>query len=111
MLGDRALVDAVLNDYRTAPISDRDKALFGFIERMTRESSRLEQHDIDTLKAAGWSDEALYDAITVCALFNFYNKWIDATGVSDMPAAAYELSGQRLATAGYIQPESKEAAP
>lgn len=41
------------------------------------------------LKAAGWTDEALYDAISVCALFNFYNKWIDATGVSDMPAAAY----------------------
>ena len=47
--------------------------------------------------AAGWSEEAVYDAITVCALFQFYNTWIDATGVSDMPAAAYEMSGKRLA--------------
>ena len=38
----------------------------------------------------------------VCALFNFYNKWIDASGVSDMPAAAYDASGQRLATVGYV---------
>jgi hypothetical protein len=57
------------------------------------------------VKAAGWSEEAIYDAITVCALFNFYNKWIDATGVSDMPAMAYEMSGQRLATRGYAPAE------
>lgn len=106
MLDDRALVDAVLTDYRTAPIDDREKALFAFIEKMNRESSRLQQEDIDKVKAAGWSDEALYDAITVCALFNFYNKWIDATGVSDMPAAAYAASGQRLATVGYLPPEA-----
>ena len=64
----------------------------------------MRQEDVDEAKAAGWSDEALYDAITVCALFNFYNKWIDATGVSDMPAAAYAASGQRLATVGYVPP-------
>ena len=62
---------------------------------------------MDEAKAAGWSDEALYDALTVCALFNFYNTWIDATGVSDMPAAAYAASGQRLATVGYVPASPK----
>ena len=57
---------------------------------------------MDEAKAAGWSDEELYDAITVCALFKFYNTWIDATGVQDMPSAAYEMSGARLATVGYV---------
>ena len=105
MLGDRPLVDAVLRDYRTAPIGDREKALFSFIEKVNRESSRLRKEDVEEVKAAGWSEEALYDAITVCALFNFYNKWIDATGVSDMPAAAYAASGERLATFGYVPRE------
>ena len=100
----------MLQDYRTAPIDDRDKAMFEFLEKMNRESNRLQQTDLDQVKAAGWSDEALYDAITVCALFNFYNKWIDATGVSDMPAAAYAASGQRLATMGYLPAEPKESA-
>ena len=104
MLGDRRLVDAVLQDYRTAPISDREKVLFAFLDKMNRESNRLQQEDLDAVKAAGWSEEALYDAITVCALFNFYNKWVDAAGVSDMAAAAYEASGQRLATFGYMAP-------
>jgi alkylhydroperoxidase family enzyme len=91
----------VLDDYRTAPIGSAEKALFAFIDKMNRESTSICREDIDAVKAAGWTDEALYDAITVCALFNFYNKWIDATGVSDMPAAAYLASGERLATFGY----------
>ncbi|HWS14912.1 MAG TPA: peroxidase [Candidatus Methylomirabilis sp.] len=105
MLGDRSLVTAVLQDYRTAPIGDREKALFAFIEKVNRDSSRLRKEDVEEVKAAGWSEEALYDAITVCALFNFYNKWIDATGVSDMPADAYAASGERLATFGYVPPD------
>jgi alkylhydroperoxidase family enzyme len=103
LLGDRSLVDAVLEDYRTAPIDDRDKALFGFIEKMNECSNQLRRPDIDRLKEAGWSEEAIYDAITVCALFKFYNAWIDATGVHDLPAAAYELSGKRMAAQGYIR--------
>ena len=57
------------------------------------------------MKSAGWTDEAIYDAITVCALFRFYNTWIDATGVHDMPAAAYDAMGVRLATQGYTRPK------
>ena len=97
-------MDAVLQDFRTAPIDAPEKALFAFIDKMNRHSSLLRQKDVDEVKAAGWSDEALYDATTVCALFNFYNKWIDATGVSDMPGAAYAASGRRLATVGYVPP-------
>jgi alkylhydroperoxidase family enzyme len=96
------MVEAVLEDFRTAPISAREKAMFAFLERMNRESSTLQREDVEAVAAAGWTEEAIYDAITVCALFNFYNKWIDATGVSDMSAEAYDMSGQRLAALGYV---------
>ena len=103
-------MDAVLDDFRTAPISAREKALFGFIETMNRESQRLRREDVEAVVAAGWTEEAVYDAITVCALFNFYNKWVDAAGVRDMPAEAYAASGQRLATLGYA-PAARAEAP
>ena len=93
----------MLADYRTAPIDDRDKALFGFIEKMNARSNSIDRNDHDRLKEAGWSEEAIYDAITVCALFRFYNAWIDATGVHDLPAAAYEMSGRRMAAEGYVR--------
>ncbi len=103
------MVDAVLEDFRTAPISVREKALFAFIERMNRESFSLQKEDVQAVIDAGWTQEAIYDAITVCALFNFYNKWVDATGVGDMPVEAYEMSGQRLATAGYVPQDPVES--
>ena len=68
---------------------------------MVHDSTSIGQADVDVARKAGWSDEALYDAITVCSLFQFYNNWIDATGVADMPAIGYEMSGKRLATQGY----------
>ena len=94
-------MQAVLDDYRTAPIPEREKALFGFIERVNRQSNQITAADVRAVVAAGWTEEAVYDAITVCALFNFYNTWIDATGVGDMPPELYEMSGQRLAAVGY----------
>jgi alkylhydroperoxidase family enzyme len=97
------MVDAVLEDYRTAPIDDREKALFAFIEKMNAQSNTVRRDDIARVVAAGWTEEAVYDAITVCALFKFYNAWIDATGVHDLPAGAYEMSGRRMAAEGYMR--------
>jgi alkylhydroperoxidase family enzyme len=105
------MVDAVLEDYRTAPIDDREKALFAFIEQMNERSNLIRREDVDRVIAAGWTEEAIYDAITVCALFKFYNAWIDATGVHDLPAGAYEMSGKRLAAEGYVRSGPRAPAP
>ena len=102
----------MLNDLDNAPISEKDRALYAFIKKMVHASTSITQNDVDVARKAGWSDEALYDAITVCSLFQFYNNWIDATGVADMPALGYELSGHRLATQGYASdPSSASAKP
>ncbi len=45
------------------------------------------------MHAVGWDDEAIYYAITVCALFNFYNRWIDASGVHALSDEAHRLGG------------------
>lgn len=68
---------------------------------MNRDSTQVTRAEVERTKAAGWSDEELYDAITVCALFRFYNAWTDAAGVHGMTAAAHEESGRRLAEEGY----------
>lgn len=95
----------MLDDLTTAPISEKDRALYAFVKKVNADSVATNDADIETLHKAGWTDEAIYDTITVCALFNFYNVWIDATGVSDMPVIGYEMSGHRLATDGYARTE------
>jgi alkylhydroperoxidase family enzyme len=91
----------VLRDYRTAPLPDRDKALLALVEKIAMQSNQVTASDVAAARDYGWSDEAIYDAITVCALFKFYNTWIDASGVGALPPEGYAMSGQRLAADGY----------
>ena len=78
----------MVRDLASSPLSTSEKALFEFLRKVNRASHIVSQSDVRALKDCGWSDEALYDAITVCALFNFYNRWCDATGVHPMPRGA-----------------------
>jgi alkylhydroperoxidase family enzyme len=94
-------VDAVLENYRTSPISNAEKELFAYLEKVNSNCASVEQADIQRLHQAGWTDEAIYDAIMVCGLFNFYNRWIDANGVEAMSKQDHAASGKRLATRGY----------
>jgi alkylhydroperoxidase family enzyme len=103
LLGDRELVRSVLHNLTTSPLPDAEKALLAYVDKLNLNPGRIDARDVEQVKRAGWSDEAIYDAVTVCALFNFYNRWIDGTGVHDMPASAYELSGKRLKEFGYYR--------
>jgi len=104
LLGDQALVDAVLADPETAPISEREKGLLDYIARVTTACHEVRAQDAARLRSLGWSDEAIYDAVTVCALFNFYVRWVDGCGVHAMSEEDHRASGQRLARFGYSPP-------
>ncbi len=99
----------MLENYQAAPIAPAEKALFAFIEKVNRNSPAIRETDTERMRQAGWTDEAIYDAINVCALFNFYNRWIDAAGVHEMSPESHRLSGQRLAKSGYVMAEEKVA--
>ena len=91
-----------MREMESSALDDRHKALFRLIDKVNHYSPRMTAADLDTARAAGWSDEELYFAITVCALFNFYNRWITATGVPEMSAEAHRQQGKHLAR-GYIR--------
>jgi alkylhydroperoxidase family enzyme len=93
----------VLRDLESSDLDEPHKALFRFIDKVNHESPRLTAADLDVARAAGWTDEALYFAITVCALFNFYNRWIDASGVHALSDEAHRLGGKRSAAGGYAR--------
>jgi len=103
LLGNRELVEKVMLDPQSAPVSPSEKLLLTFIEKVNREFWKIGADDFEILKAAGWSDEAIYDAISVCALFNFYNRWVSTNGVCQMPAEALQSSGKRIAETGYLR--------
>jgi alkylhydroperoxidase family enzyme len=94
-------VDAVCRDFETSPLPERDKAMFRYLARVNREPWTVQQEHVDAVKAAGWSEPAIYDAATVCATFNFFNRWIDATGVPDIPKGFYEARLEKFGDMGY----------
>ena len=94
----------MLADAATAPISDAERALFAFVELMNRASYDVTGEHVAAVMRAGWSEEAVYDAITVCALFNFYNRWCDAAGVQPMSPEHHAMGGKRMAERGYLPP-------
>ena len=102
-LEDEELVQGVLRDALTSRLDDKHKALFAFIDRVNHDSPRLGPEDTARMRAIGWSDEELYFAITVCALFNFYNRWIDASGVHALSDEAHREGGKRSALHGYAR--------
>lgn len=92
-----------MRDLESSGLGEKDKALFRFIDKVNHDSPRITSADMQPLYAAGWDDEAIYFAVTVCALFNFYNRWIDATGVHPLSEEGHRQGGKRTAMHGYVR--------
>lgn len=96
-------MQSVLRNLETSQLDDKHKALLRFVAKVNHDSPRITPADMQPLYEAGWDDEAIYYAITVCALFNFYNRWIDASGVHALSDEAHREGGKRTATHGYVR--------
>lgn len=101
------MVSAVLEDLERAPITEGQKALLRFVRKVNFESVTVGPEDITELHGHGWTDEQIYYAMTVCALFNFYNRWIDASGVGAMSDEAHRVAAKRSALHGYSRSSQK----
>jgi uncharacterized peroxidase-related enzyme len=106
LLGSREKVEAALSDANSPLLTREEAALLRFVGKVTRAPWDIGPSDIEALHEAGWGDDAIYDAVTVCAMFNFYNRWILGTGVHPMSDEAHQAAVARMAK-GYIRtPES-----
>jgi alkylhydroperoxidase family enzyme len=103
LLGSEELVSGVLRDVETSALPDNEKVLFRFVSKVNRYSPEITADDMKPLYEAGWTDEAIYYAITVCALFNFYNRGVDASGVHALSDEAHRQGGKRSAIHGYVR--------
>lgn len=106
MLGSQELVDSVLRDLESSALPEREKALLRYAEVITKDLPRADRSQVAALKEHGWSDEAIYYTIMACALFNFYNRWVTASGVHAVSDEGHRVHGKKLAHSGY-DPEKR----
>jgi alkylhydroperoxidase family enzyme len=73
----------------------------GFLEKLTLAPDEVTRADADAVRASGVSDEALVDAMHICALFSMIVRLADSLGW-DIPSfeSFFERADQMLAS-GY----------
>lgn len=68
-------------DLEAVDLPSNLKALLGYVRKLNTLPSRMVQKDIDTVLAAGWSEQAVAEAAQICGLFNMMNRIIEGTGI------------------------------
>jgi uncharacterized peroxidase-related enzyme len=74
-----------MDDYRSAALDPSVRLLLDFAVRVTCDAHEPGAAAIDALRAAGWSDEAILEAVEIIGFFNYYNRLVDALGVEPEP--------------------------
>jgi len=85
--GDPALGEALVMNYRAAPLSPRHRAMLDFAVRMTVASAAIGEEDRDRLRDAGFTNADIWDIAAVAGFFNMSNRM--ASAVDMRPNAEY----------------------
>ena len=103
LLEDEELVWSVIRDLETSSLENKRKELLRFVRQITLAPASITAADTQKLNAAGWDDASIFYTISACALFNFYNRWILASGVNPVSEEAFKNLASRMAAAGYAR--------
>lgn len=99
MLGE-AVTNAVLDDWRTAPVDEKLRMILGFLRKLTLAPEEVRPDDVCPMRKAGLSDEAIRDAIYVATLFNIIDRIADALDF-DTVHANFPMQAKMLLKFGY----------
>jgi uncharacterized peroxidase-related enzyme len=75
------MVAALQRDFRTAPISEQNKAMLDYVVKLTRDATQCSPEDHKKLRAVGFDDKGILQITLIAAWFNYINKVADALGV------------------------------
>ena len=102
--------DKLKVDIDAAPVDAKLKPLLRYVKKLTETPTRMTPADAGAVYAAGWSDDALMQAIAICCLANFMNRLVEGTGVHADPAK-FAARAKSAVEKGYQRPfEEKMAA-
>lgn len=83
---DSALFDQLMEDIDSSTIDQKLKPILKYVKTLTLEPANCRDRQTRAIREAGWSDEAIFHAVSVCALFNFMNRLVEGMGVESSEA-------------------------
>ncbi|KEF35531.1 MULTISPECIES: peroxidase-related enzyme [Deinococcus] len=90
--GDAQKADAVAVNWRHAPLSERERALCEYAEKLTLRPAEVTEADLQPLRGAGLDDHQIMELVQVIAMFNMTNRVSSALGFQ--PNAEYYTQGR-----------------
>jgi alkylhydroperoxidase family enzyme len=91
----------VLDDWEAAPVAPHLRATLAFLRKLTVQPATVVPSDVRVLREAGVSEEAIADAIHVCALFDLINRVADSLGVEYLTPEKFERGAALVLAEGY----------
>jgi uncharacterized peroxidase-related enzyme len=103
LLGDSVVERVVRGDLGDPqlPITAQLRATMLFIEKLTTSPADVGSADIERVLASGVSEDALRDAIEVCAAFNTINRVADALDFEVQSPRSLAFTAKLMTTRGY----------
>jgi uncharacterized peroxidase-related enzyme len=78
---DDAFVEALREDYTTAPITEQERVMLDYVVQLTKDATRIGPAHHERLRAVGFDDVGILQITLIASWFNYINRVADALGV------------------------------
>ena len=86
-------VDPVADDEKLAPV-------LALLRKLTESPEKVVAADVDAVRAAGWDDDAVHDAVLIACIAGFMNRFVFGLGI-EADDAYKEAAGLAVHDRGY----------
>lgn len=103
---ERGVVDCVIEDVNTAPVTPKMKALLNIAGKVQLNGKQVTPEDVEEARRHGANDRDIHDTVLIAATFSMFNRYVDGlASFTPTDPKAYEEMGKRMSSMGYALPK------
>ncbi len=102
--GNYNVIDEIKRDFRTAPVSDKLKALLAIAGKVQKGGKQVTTEDVERARSQGATDKEIHDTVLIAAAFCMFNRYVDGLATwQPQDRESYREMGRLMAHVGYVQ--------
>lgn len=95
---DETLANAIKQDYKTADLTPKERAMLDYVAVLTVSPAKVSRDNIEDLRRHGYTDTAILQINLIASWFNYINRVADGLGVGrDIPAPEVSVASENMA--------------
>jgi uncharacterized peroxidase-related enzyme len=71
---EKPLARKLATDWEYAPVEPKVMELFRFAAKLTKRPGDISKDDVESLRKAGWDDEAIYETVLTASVMGLFNR-------------------------------------